>query len=148
MRQHGREERLSLITLPLPSLRRTVRAFPVSRYYALCRLLLPVQKTLRFSQSCLHDRQQVSRGRLDYFRRTTARFTTIVLDGYGLRCHVLARPTPYASYLVLVHRLAPLLHTSFRQSLADLPLCFANPSSPSDWMEDFHPRVIEHAWHT
>ncbi len=28
------------------------------------------------------------------------------------------------------------------------PLRFAIPSSPSDWVEDFHFRAVEHAWHT
>jgi len=51
----------------------------------------------------------------------------------------------------LVHRLASLLHASFRPRLAASvvsPLRFAIPSSPSDWVEDFHLRAVEHAWHT
>jgi len=53
-----------------------------------------------------------------------------------------------ASYPVLVHRLACLLHASFRPRLAATPLRFANPSPPSGWVEDFHLQVIEHARQT
>src|SRR5271157_1328522 len=49
---------------------------------------------------------------------------------------------------VLVHRLAPLLHASFRPHLAVTPLRFANPSPPSGWVEDFHLQAVEHARHT
>src|ERR1700678_3950473 len=73
------------------------------------------------------------------------------LDGYGLRNHVFARPPPQASYPVLVHRLASLLHASFRPRLAASvisPLRFANPSPPSGWAEDFHLQTVEHARHT
>ena len=49
---------------------------------------------------------------------------------------------------VLVHRLAPLLHASFRPRLATTPLRFANPSPPSGWVEDFHLQAVEHARHT
>ena len=38
--------------------------------------------------------QQLSRDKLDCFRYATAGFTTSVLDGYGLRDQLLARPTP------------------------------------------------------
>ena len=51
----------------------------------------------------------------------------------------------------LVHRLASLLHASFRPRLAAgviSPLRFANPSSPSDWVEDFHLPAVAHARHT
>ena|SRR5271157_1594007 len=49
---------------------------------------------------------------------------------------------------VLVHRLAPLLHASFRPHLAVTPLRFANPSPPAGWVEDFHLQAVEHARHT
>ena len=42
----------------------------------------------------------------------------VPFDGYGLRSHVPARPAPYASDPVLVHRLASLLRASFRPRLA------------------------------
>jgi hypothetical protein len=99
-------------------------------------------------QSRLRDQRQLSRGKFDRLQRTTAGFTTSVLDGYGLRCHVPARPTPYASYPVLVHRLAPLFHASFRPRLATTPLRFANPSPPSGRVEDSHLQAVEHARHT
>ena len=60
-------------------------------------------------------------------RRTPAEFTTPTLDGYGLRDHLLARPVGQASYPVLVHRVAALLHASFRPCLATSRLRFANP---------------------
>src|SRR5664279_5213602 len=49
---------------------------------------------------------------------------------------------------VLVHRLAPLLHASFRPRLTTTPLRFAIPSPPSGWEEDFHLPAVEHARHT
>ncbi len=65
------------------------------------------------------DAQQISRGKLDRLPHATAGFTTSALDGYGLRGHLPARPAPYASNPVLVHRLARLLRASFRPRLAD-----------------------------
>src|SRR5207247_11103989 len=53
-----------------------------------------------------------------------------------------------ASYPVLVHRLALLLHASFGPSVAGTPLRFANPSPPSGWVEDFHFQTAGHAQHT
>jgi len=38
--------------------------------------------------------QQISRDKLDRLQYATAGFTTSVLDGYGLRYQLLARPTP------------------------------------------------------
>jgi hypothetical protein len=49
---------------------------------------------------------------------------------------------------VFVHRAAALLHASFRPHLAMTPLRFANPSPPSDWIEDFHLQAVDHARHT
>ena len=49
---------------------------------------------------------------------------------------------------VFVHRLAPLLHASFRPRLAATPLRFAIPSPPSGWEENFHLHAVEHARHT
>src|SRR5664279_3798876 len=49
---------------------------------------------------------------------------------------------------VLVHRLAPLLHASFRPRLTTTPLRFAIPSPPSGWEEDLHLPAVEHARHT
>jgi hypothetical protein len=48
------------------------------------------------------------------FRTQPPEFTTSALDGYGLRCPLPARPPPYASNPVLVHRLVRFLHASFR----------------------------------
>src|SRR5829696_7652704 len=91
---------------------------------------------------------EISRGKLDRLRRTPAGSTTPALDGPGLRSYVPARPAGSASYPVLVHRAAVLLHASFRPRLAATPLRFANPSPPSGWVEDFHLQAVEHARHT
>ena len=68
-------------------------------------------------------------------------------DG-GIRKHWPARPAPYASDPVLVHRLVRLLHASFRPRLATTPLRFAITSPPSGCEKDFHLRAVEHARHT
>src|SRR6267378_2740176 len=62
----------------------------------------------------------------------------------------LVRTLP-ASYPVLVHRLASLLHASFRPRLAASvisPLRFAITSRPSRSEEDLHLLVVKHARHT
>src|ERR1039458_8219334 len=92
--------------------------------------------------------QQISRDKTDRLQSATAEFTTSALDGYGLRCQLPARPAPYASYPVLVHRLASLLHASFRPRLTTSPLRFAIPSPPPGWEEDFHLQAVKHARHT
>src|ERR1041384_8438558 len=96
----------------------------------------------------MRDKRQSSRGKLDRLPHATAGFTTSALDGYGLRGHLPARPTPLASDPVLVHRLVRLLHASFRPSVAGTPLRFAMTSPPSGCQGDFHPRAVEHARHT
>src|SRR5690606_36697315 len=88
-------------------------------------------------------RPQVSRGKLDNFPRTTAEFTTSALDGYGLRGWLPARPTPHASYPVLVHRLTPLLHAYFRPHLTPTPLRFGMTSPPLGCPWDFHAQVAD-----
>jgi hypothetical protein len=83
---------------------------------------------------------QISRSKPDSLHRTPAGFTALALDGYGL-CDILpARPTSAASYPVSVRRVATLLHASFRQSLAVLPLRFASASPPSGCTGDLHPQ--------
>src|SRR6185369_2196311 len=94
---------------------------------------------------------QISRGKFDCLRRTTAGFTTSELDGCGLRNHQLARPPPSAPHPVLLHRPASLLHPSFRPRLPASvvsPLRFAMTSPPSGCQRDFHPQAVEHARHT
>ena len=49
---------------------------------------------------------------------------------------------------VLVHRLAPLIHASFRPRLATTPLRFSSSSPPPGWTGDFHPQAVEHVRHT
>jgi hypothetical protein len=57
---------------------------------------------------------QISQGKLNRFQRATTEFTASTLDGYGLRDPLPARPAPYASYPVLVHRLASLVLGQFQ----------------------------------
>src|SRR5258706_3468551 len=59
----------------------------------------------------------------------------------------LARTLP-ASHPVLVHRLASLLHASFRPHLTVRPLRFAITSPPSGCEEDLHLPAVDHARHT
>src|SRR5918994_6446724 len=74
--------------------------------------------------------------------------TPPLMDG-GLRCAVPTRPrVRHASYLVLVHQPARLLHASFRPRLTTTPLRFAIPSPPSSWEEDFHLQAVQPARHT
>jgi hypothetical protein len=51
-------------------------------------------------------------------------------------------------YLVFVHRAAALLYAFFRPHLAIPPLCRANSSPPSGWMEVFHLQAVVLARHT
>ena len=95
-----------------------------------------------------HAAQQISRGKFIRLRRATAGFTTSAFDGYGLRGHVPARPAPYASDPVFVHRFAPLLHASFRPRLTATPLRFAITSRPSRCEEDLRLLADKHARHT
>src|SRR4051794_21655889 len=91
---------------------------------------------------------EISRGKFDRLPRTPAGFTAPVFDDPGLRSFRPARPAGTASYPVLVHQAAALLHASFRPRLAATPLRFANPSPPSGWVEDFHLQAVDHARHT
>src|SRR5215813_7001174 len=73
--------------------------------------------------------------------------SALLMDvGFAAICQLTR--TPPASYPVLVHRLACLLHASFRPRLATRPLRFAITSRPSRCEEDFHLQAIDHARHT
>jgi hypothetical protein len=61
----------------------------------------------------------------------------LVEPGFAVICQLAQHRRPH--HPVLVHRLAPLLHASFRPRLATTPLRFASPSPPPDWAGDFHP---------
>ena len=65
---------------------------------------------------------------------------------FAISCSLVRPGRP--RYPVLVHRVAALLHASFRPHLATTPLRFANPSPPSGWIEDFHLQAVDHARHT
>jgi hypothetical protein len=49
---------------------------------------------------------------------------------------------------VLVHRLVPLIHASFRLRLRTTPSRFSSPSPPPGWAGDFHPQTVEQVRHT
>ena len=115
----------------------------------LCPLLTSAPRSSRLATASVpEDTAQISRSKPDSLHRIPAGFTALVLDGYGL-CECLpARPTSAASYPVSVRRVATLLHASFRQSLAVLPLRFASASPPSGRTGDFHPQTVGHVRHT
>ena len=96
----------------------------------------------------LTDTRQISRGKSDSLPRTPAGFTAVILDGYGLRSVLLARPITAASYPISVRQVAISLHASFRRSLAVPPLRFTRASPPSGCTGDFHPQAAGHAQHT
>src|SRR5262249_3970770 len=94
---------------------------------------------------------QISRGKFDHLQRATAGFTASAFDGYGLRSHLPARPAPYASDPVLVHRLAPFALRFFQvppRGECYFTLALAITSRPSRCEEDFHLQAVEHARHT
>src|ERR1700693_5750464 len=95
-----------------------------------------------------HATGQISRGKLNRLRCTTAGSMLRALDGYGLRDSLPARPAlaPRIRFLFIGSPLCSPLPSdpaSRRQ-----PLRFTTPSPPSGWVEDFHLRAIEHARHT
>ena len=66
--------------------------------------------------------------------------------GFAVICQLTRHRRP--RHPVFVHRLAPLLHASFRPRLTTTPLRFAMTSPPSGCQRDFHPQAVEHARHT
>src|ERR1019366_695865 len=134
--------------LPLPSLRRTVWAF------IRCRTSTPAAdfcRPVRMDRSTLGP-DSGTNGRSPEvsstaFRTQPPNLQPVPLMGYGLRDHLPARPAPYASDPVLVHRLVRLLRASFRPRLATTPLRFPSTSPPSGCRGDFHPRAVEHSRH-
>src|SRR3977135_811488 len=121
---HETPELLALSFNPLSG---TVRAF--SRRAGLLRPLMTSASWYgHLAMSCITtDEGHPCRSKADILHRPPAVFTVLALDGSGL-CDILpARPTSAASYPISVRRVATLLHPSFRQSLAVLPLRFASP---------------------
>ena len=70
----------------------------------------------------------------------------LVDAGFAVLCQLAPHRRPH--HPVLVHRLAPLIHASFRLRLATAPLRFSSPSPPPGWAGDFHPQAVEHVRHT
>ena len=66
--------------------------------------------------------------------------------GFAVLCQLAPHRRPH--HPVLVHRLAPLIHASFRPRLATTPLRFSSPSPPPGWAGDLHPLAVEHVRHT
>lgn len=92
--------------------------------------------------------RQISRGKFLRLPRTTAEFTFRAFDGSGLRCHMPARPTltPQIRFLYVGSRVCSMLLSDAPSRKS--PLHFANPSPPSGWIRDLHPRAEKHARHT
>ena len=70
----------------------------------------------------------------------------LVDAGFAVLCQLAPHRRPH--HPVLIHRLAPLIHASFRPRLATKPLRFSSPSPPPGWAGDFHPLAVEHVRHT
>jgi len=104
----------SALYLPFPSVRAFDVAFPALRSLTVSALsgqcldragrlptptmpsadfCPPVRKPRGFLSPAYETAEQISRGKFDRLPRTTAEFTLRALDGYGLRHHLLARPT-------------------------------------------------------
>src|SRR6202047_3134473 len=66
--------------------------------------------------------------------------------GFAVLCQLAPHRRP--PHPVLVHRLALLIHASFRPRLATTPLRFSSPSPPPGWAGDFHPLAVAHVLHT
>src|SRR5208283_1192231 len=64
------------------------------------------------------DTKQISWGKLNRLLCTAAGSTLRTLDGYGLRGKLPARPALAPNIRFFVHRLAHLIHASFRPRLA------------------------------
>ena len=70
----------------------------------------------------------------------------LVDTGFAVLCQLAPHRRPH--HPVLVHRLASLIHASFRPRLATTPLRFSSPSPPPGRAGDFHPLAVEHVRHT
>src|SRR6202163_3239419 len=68
------------------------------------------------------DTEQISWGKLSRLLCTAAESTLRTLDGYGLRGKLPARPALAPCIRFFVHRLAHLIHASFRPRLAAVAL--------------------------
>jgi hypothetical protein len=75
--------------------------------------------------SRVRDARQISWGKLNRLPCTAAGSTLRIFDGYGLRGKLPARPTLTPCTRFLSHRLALLLHASFRPRLAAVALAFS-----------------------
>src|SRR5450830_243484 len=106
------------------------------------------QVTSRFPQFRPRNTTQTSRGKFSRLPCTVAGSTLRVLDGYGLRDTLPARPTltPDIRFLFINSHVCSALPSD--PASRRRPLRIANPSPPSGWVEDFHLQATEHARHT
>ena len=96
----GAQVQHHLIVLPIHprEIAALLASSTVQAFGGLLRLLCPLltspprSRALRPAQSGCPDTAETSRGKIDRLPRTPAGFTTPVLDGCGLRDHLLARP--------------------------------------------------------
>src|SRR5246127_2443455 len=147
-RSHCSHETLDLFALSFNPFSGTVRAFGQCASL-LCPLLTSASRSGRLATTSVpQDTVQISRSKLDSLHRTPVGFTVLALDGNGLCEWLPARPTSAAWFPISVRRVATLLHASFRQSLAVLPLRFTSASPPSGCTGDFHPQAVGHVRHT
>src|SRR6202035_1479969 len=85
---------------------------------------------------------------LTAFRTPPPEFTQSALDGYGLRVTLPARPTPHASYPVLVHWLVRLLALPSDPISRWQPLRFAILPLHQVGAGTLTPPAVKHARHT
>jgi hypothetical protein len=94
------------------------------------------------------DTPQASRGKLMRFQCTTAGFTPVVLDGYGLRALTRTRPTsaPPIQFLCVGSHLCSTLPSD--PTSRWMPLCFARLHLHQVGRGTYTLQVHEHARHT
>src|ERR1039458_1400509 len=94
------------------------------------------------------DAEQISWGRLNRLPCTVAESTLRVLDGYGLRGKLPARPAlaPCIRFLFIDSHVCSMLPSDPASRRYPLHHHWAFP--PSGGPEAFHPKAIEHAQHT
>jgi len=129
--------------------------FPVCVRHLLCPLLTAARSSGAITRSSVGfrplwasgDHGQPSQGKFDNLPCTAAASTLRALDGYGLRNLALAHPalTPLMWFLSI----GPHFCSTLPSDLASRQRPCVLLSFTSIRLEgDFHPQVVEHAWHT
>src|ERR1700723_1562349 len=94
---------------------------------------------------------QISQGKFNRFRRTTAGFTTGELDGYWASQSLARSPATVgliSGSCSSARVFAPRFFQAPPRGECCSPLRFAMTSLPSSCQRDFHPQAVEHARHT